>query len=288
MHPFELKIIDFMKTVGKTSVKVDDLLLKPASKDVDYFLQKIYEDDPNRPFTIRMSNIGRPLCQLQMEMNKAEAVDDDWNLPLKFMYGAVIEGLTVSVLKHSGIKVLEEQTPVALDIGGIKVKGTLDLVLEDDAVWDIKSASEYSYRNKFASYESLKEQDDFGYLGQLFGYAKAANKKPGGFIVINKSSAEVKVCSIPEQYQEDSDACLTKIAENIKVLTSNGKFQRQFEDKPETFKKRFTGNKVLESPCTFCRYKYACWPKLQHLPSLMSAAYEKPYKYYTEITNENK
>lgn len=287
MHQYELKIMDFMKSAGNSVLDVTKLPLTPAPSDVEYYLRKIYEDDPNRPFTIRMSNIGKPLCQLQMEKNKASAVDNDWNLPLKFMYGAIIEGLTVSVLKHSGINVEEEQTKVMLEVKDGKnsftcVSGTLDLVV-DGRVWDIKSASEYSYREKFSSYEALKEQDTFGYLCQIYGYAKARDLPPGGFIVVNKTTGEIKCLEVPQDYFAEQERCLQIIENNVRVLVYDEKFKRCFSDKDETFRKNLTGNKILVSPCTYCSFKYACWPDLKYLPNLNSTAYEKPYVYYTRV-----
>lgn len=280
-HEYELKIMDFMRTVSKTSSSVDDMLLKPATKDIEHFIRKLYEDDPNRPFSLRMSSIGRPLCQLQMEKAKAGKVEDDWNFPLRMMYGGVIEGLTVSVLRHSGIRIDEEQTHVKLSLGFVDIPGTLDIVL-DGRVWDIKSASPYSFANKFQSYESLTESDDFGYVPQLYGYSKARDLPPGGWIVVDKSSGVIKVLPVPNSYEQDMAKSLQLIENNARVLLDEtSEFRRQFEDKPETFKKRLTGSRVLESPCIFCKFRYSCWPTLQHLPSASSTAYDKPYKYYT-------
>jgi hypothetical protein len=287
MHPIELKIMDFMKTVSSTVVDIEKFPLKPSAGDVEYFLRKIYEDDPARPFNIRMSNIGRPLCQLQMEQRNAPKIEDDWNLPLKFMYGAIIEGLTMSILRHSGVKIDAEQKPVLLYILGwdLEIKGTLDVII-DNKVYDIKSASSYSFKEKFSSYESLKEQDTFGYIPQLFGYSKAADKEPGGFIVVDKSSGDIKIVEVSSNWEEEQEASLKLIEDNVNILLSGAEFKRCFTDKDEKFKKKLTGNKVLASPCTYCKFRYECWPGLKHLPSQLSEAYDKPMKYYTRV-NEN-
>lgn len=290
MNTYQLKIIEFMRHAASASLDTSKMALKPVQSDVEYYLKKMYENDPNRPFSIRMSTIGKPLCQLQMEQAKAKgdkiyAVDDDWFLPLRFMYGAVIEGLAVSTIRHSGIKIDAEQLAVELNVGDIVVPGTLDLVI-DGKVWDIKSASPYSFENKFASYDTLKEQDIFGYLCQLYGYSKAANLKPGGFIVIDKSSGEIKWLEVPENYEEEQARCLKTISDNVIVLTTDSTFKRQFQDKDETYRKKLTGNRVLNYPCTYCKFRYACWPGLQNLPVKDSTAYNKPMRYYTKITND--
>lgn len=294
MHKIELDVINFMKTVSTQSLDTTNMLLKPAEKDIQHFLKKMYEENPNRPFSLRLSAIGRPLCMQQMHRNKEQGVDDDWNFPLRMMYGGVIEGLAVSILRHAGVKIQEEQTNVKLQVvikdtdihprhrDIYSVPGTLDLVI-DEEVWDVKSASPYSYEEKFMSYETVKQNDDFGYLPQLYGYAAARGKKPGGWIVIDKSSGEMKVITVPVTWEEEQKASLDLIKNNVKILVSNAEFKRCYEDKDEKFKKRLTGNKILQSPCTFCKYKYKCWPEVKHLPDVNSKAFDKPYKYYTVL-----
>lgn len=274
-----------MREVASKSTKVDDLLLKPAQKDIEHYIRKLYEDDPNKPFTIRMSSISRPLCMLQMEKAKAQRVEDDWNLPLRFMFGGVIEGLAVSLLRHAGVKIDEEQTHVKLPIAGIVINGTLDLVI-DGKVWDIKSASPHSFNEKFASYEALKEGDVFGYLGQLYGYSAARGLPPGGWIVIDKSSGNVKVVEVPSDYTEEMARCLKIIEDNVTILVQDKEFKRCFEDIDEKFKKQLTGNKMLGTTCGYCPFRYSCWPSLQYLPVTNSTAFNKPYRYYTKITSD--
>jgi hypothetical protein len=299
MHPYELKIISFMKEIGAKSIPLDEALIKPAQKDVEHYLRKLYEEDPNRPFSLRLSAIGRPLCMQQMHKNKAPALDDEWNFPLKMAYGGMVEGLVVTLIKHAGIKIDEEQTNVQLIVDceykepityylvqkQIRIPGTLDLVL-DGRVWDVKSASEQSFKTKFSSYEALKADDTFGYIAQLYGYSKARELPPGGWIVVDKSTADIKFVPVPDNYEDDMVQSLTLIRNNVKVLLSNAEFRRCFEDTDEKFRKKFTGNRVLQSPCTYCKFKYSCWEGLQYLPVDNSTAFDKPYKYYTKHENK--
>lgn len=311
MHPYELKIMEYMQTVATQSVAMSDDFFKPVLKDIEYYSRKMFEDDPKRPFTLRLSAIGKPLCQQQMEQSKATAVEDEWNHPLRMFFGGVIEATTVAILRHAGLKIQSEQGAVKLrvpvkvvcDVGFVWddprilwddvakenytfIPGTYDLEL-DDGIWDVKSASSYSFKEKFASYESLAADDTFGYLPQLYGYAKAKGKKPGGWFVIDKSSGIIKVISVPDNWQEESERCLKLIETNTYDLLRNAPFKRCFTDKDETFKKRFTGNKVLDFVCTYCKFRYSCWKGLQYLPSKESKSFDPPYKYYTQITTES-
>lgn len=283
MHPYEMKIMDFMQKVATQSVVLPDELLQPAVRDITHYLKKMMEEDPNKGFTLRMSNIGRPLCQLKMARDEAPALQDEWNNPLRMFFGGVIEATAICVLKASGINIEEEQTPVGVIISGREIKGTLDLVI-DGKVWDVKSASAYMFEHKFASYKSLKENDEFGYLAQMFGYAKARGIPAGGWIVVDKSSGIIKVIEIPaEDHDEEMERQLTVIRKAVTAIMTREEFARCFSDLDEKFKKRYTGNKYLESPCIFCKYRYGCWPGLQYLPNPSSTAFEKTYRHYTVI-----
>ena len=201
------------------------------------------------------------------------------------MYGGIIEGLTVSIIRHAGIKIDEEQTHVILPVNGVDIPGTLDIVL-DGKVWDIKSASSYAFKEKFTSYEALAAQDTFGYLCQLYGYSKARGLPPGGWIVIDKSSGCIKVLPVPDNWQPEMDRCLSIIENNVKILSTKEEFKRCFEALDEKFQKRFTGNKILGTECSFCKYRYSCWPELKYLPNPNSKAYERTYRYYTQINTQ--
>ena len=85
----------------------------------------------------------------------------------------------------------------------------------NDAVDDIKSASDWSYRNKFDSFDTVSADDAFGYVGQLAGYAKAVGKKAGGWWVVNKANGSFKY--VPAD-NIDVDKEVAKLEENVKKL----------------------------------------------------------------------
>lgn len=282
MHPYEIKILEYMQQVATRSLPVDANFFDPIRRDMEHYYRKMVEDDYSRGFSIRMSSIGRPLCQQQMEKAQADAVEDEANHPLRMLFGGVVEAITVSTVRNAGINIEEEQTAVSLPMAGITVSGTLDLVI-DGAVWDVKSASPHAFMTKFASYQALKADDPFGYILQLYGYAKARGVKPGGWLIMDKSSGILKVMPVPEDYHQDMDNSLATMERNVTALLNNEAFMRCFNDVPETFKKRPTGNRVLVPPCSYCKFKYSCWPGLQHLPQVESKSFDPPYKYYTEM-----
>jgi hypothetical protein len=167
---------------------------------------------------------------------------------------------------------------VTLVAGEHTIYGTPDLSTEG-AVDDVKSASPWSYTNKFVDYQTLHNNDSFGYVGQLAGYAKAMGIKPGGWWVINKANGEFKYVAAEGI---DLDAEVKKIEQKADKLKENT-FERCYEAIPETYRKKETGNLVLGRECSWCSYRYKCWEGLQEKPSLVSKAANPPMVSYVKI-----
>ena len=149
----------------------------------------------------------------------------------------------------------------------------------DGALDDVKSASDWSYRNKFESYETLSKSDPFGYVGQLAGYAKATGKKVGGWWVVNKANGNIKY--VPASGL-DLDVELDKIQKTVDTVNKN-EFERCFHPVPETFRGKPSGHKILNDNCKFCDFRFECYPEMQELPSKVSQARVKPIVSYIEI-----
>jgi len=225
-----------------------------------------------------MSNIGRPSCQLWFEKNKPEtALPKPTTFVMNMMIGDIVEAVFKAVLREANVK-FEDTDNVTLELDeNTKISGSYDLVM-NDSVDDIKSASDWSYKYKFDSYESLHSGDSFGYVGQLAGYAKALGKKAGGWWVLNKANGLFKYV----RAHIDMDKELDKIKKNIKA-TESKELVRCFEPEPETFRGKETGNIVLNKNCTFCSYRNACWENLIELPAQMSKAKEPKMVQYVSL-----
>ena len=281
-HPSEIALHQYLEdaTNGKSSMSAKTIA--GIKKDIGEALNRQFGKRTKcRKFQLRMSNIGRPSCQLWFEKNQPEKSDP---LPTTFvmnmMLGDIVEAVFKGLMKEAKIK-FEDSDKVYLNVADEKVSGTYDLVL-DDAVDDIKSASDWSYRNKFESFDTLSSDDAFGYVGQLAGYAKALGKKAGGWWVVNKANGSFKY--VPAE-NIDVDNEVKKLEENVKVVKSNV-FKRCYESEEETFRGKPTGNRVLSKTCSFCRYKHSCWENLQELPSLLSKAKDPKIVSYVSIRKE--
>ena len=280
-HPAEIALHQYLEdaTNGKSSMSAKTIAT--IKKDIGDALKRQFgAKTKRREFHIRMSNIGRPTCQLWFEKNMPEKADP---LPTTFvmnmMLGDIVEAVFKGIMTEAKVK-FENSDRVSLDIADTKVSGTYDLVL-DDAVDDIKSASDWSYRNKFESFDTLAEEDPFGQVGQLAGYAKALGKKAGGWWVVNKANGSFKY--VPAD-GIDLEKEVEKLKKNVNTVNNNT-FKRCYEPVEETFRSKPTGNTVLSKTCSFCRYRKACWENLQEIPSLVSKAKEPKMVSYVNIGN---
>ena len=281
-HPSEIALHQYLDdaTNGKSSMSAKTIA--GIKKDIGEALKRQFGSrTKRRKFQLRMSNVGRPTCQLWFEKNQPEKSHP---LPTTFvmnmMLGDIVEAVFKGLMREAKVK-FDDSDKVFLNIGNQKVSGTYDLVL-NDAVDDIKSASDWSYRNKFESFDTVSADDAFGYVGQLAGYAKAVGKKAGGWWVVNKANGSFK--SVPAD-NIDVDKEVAKLEENVKKVESN-KFERCYDSEEETFRGKPTGNRVLSKTCSFCRYKHACWETLQELPSLVSQAKDPKIVSYVSIRKE--
>lgn len=275
-HPAELTLHQYMTDAVRGESAMTEETIQQVSTDVADALRRQFGSGKKRgDFRIRMSNVGRPTCQLWYEKNKPEvAIPMPTNFMMNMMIGDIVEAVFKGLLKEAGVK-YNDSEKVTLNLGTTSINGSYDIVI-NDAVDDIKSASDWSYRNKFESYNTLAAGDGFGYVGQLAGYAKASGKRAGGWWVVNKANGHFKY--VPATGL-DMDAELAKIENTVKTVKEN-KFERCFEPVPETFRGKPTGNKVLNNGCKFCSYRFDCWDSLTERPAVKSQAKNPPTVSY--------
>ena len=275
-HPAELTLHQYMTDAVRGDSAMTEETIQQVSTDVANALRNQFGSGKKRgDFKIRMSNVGRPTCQLWYEKNKPEvAIPMPTNFMMNMMIGDIVEAVFKGLLKEAGVK-YNDSEKVTLNLSTASINGSYDIVI-NDAVDDIKSASDWSYRNKFESYDTLAAGDGFGYVGQLAGYAKASGKRAGGWWVVNKANGHFKY--VPATGL-DMDAELAKIENTVKTVKEN-KFERCFEPVPETFRGKPTGNKVLNNGCKFCSYRFDCWDSLTERPAVKSQAKNPPTVSY--------
>ena len=283
----EVQVKNFLSQATRGEVTLPPSVLEEFAQDCREALEKQFSRDPQ--WRIRMSGLGRPLCQ-QVHGRDGKEEEMTYNAIMRFLIGDLVECAVMAILKGAGVKITEAQGRCQLDVGGETVQGTLDLVIDDpvdgEKVWDVKSASPYSYTQKFAKgYDNIKEDDPFGYVMQGHLYAESKGMDFGGWIVVDKSSGEIQFVQAPDDQKDDRVEYIAKAGSVVEALMSNFKHKKppmEPEDECFTFKgeKIYTGNKLLNKNCTFCGYRKHCWPKAEQHGKVTSKAKNKPLAWY--------
>ena len=274
-------VLDRLSNDEFNLLKVEDRWINEAGEAFKDALRRQLTDADKNEFRLRMSNVGRPLCQLQMEAGGATPSRKPYNFKMMMMIGDAVEAITDVILKIAGANITGGKDQVELEVAGTTVKGTDDIEI-DNQVYDIKSCSPWAFTNKWSQgYEHMKNHDDFGYVGQLIGYAHAKNKEPGGWIVVCKSTGKVAVVECAPSIQEQSSV-LKNIKHNVTAVTSGAEFQRCFSLEDDKWRGKPTGLKRLCKTCEFCSFLATCWPDAEFKAHPKSDAKNPPRYWYVE------
>jgi hypothetical protein len=203
---------------------------------------------------LRFSSLGRPDRQLWYMANQAEGEGEQFSgkTLLKFLYGDVIEQLLLLLVKEAGHEVGQEQEELEVD----GVKGHIDAVI-DGVTTDVKSASPQGY-TKFAR-GTLFEDDPFGYIGQISGYASIVTPETGGaFLAFDKVHGDICVLRVGPTITNDFSVS-KRVAHLREVIASPRAPKRCYADEADGK----SGNRKLGTQCSYCAFKQQCWPDLR-------------------------
>ena len=276
------RVFAYLEKASSDKSTMSDDIVEEAGEYFKKCLKRQFNPE-ERKFKLRPSNLGKPLCQLQMEAQGAERQPHDSTFKMRMILGDAVEAIFKAVLKASGID-FEDSERVDIKIGDHDLSGETDLYL-DDKVDDIKSCSAWAYRHKFSSIDNMKAHDTFGYIPQLVMYSQGANKDVGGWWAINKATGEITYLDL-EITEKDKTELLKGVEDKINIIKNNDPFKRCFDEVDETFRGKKTGNKHLHKICSMCEYKKACWGDLKYRPQPASKAQNPPWFYYTSLNEE--
>jgi len=261
----------------------DGTPLPLTEEDIDNTLSGIKEalmswaapSERNKDFTLRMSNIGKPIRQLWYEKRDPDGRGSvNGPTQIKFLYGHVLEEIVLMLVRMAKYKVTDEQKEVEVD----GILGHMDCKIEGEVV-DIKSASNFAFK-KFEQ-GRLAQDDPFGYLGQLAGYEAAEGTENGGFLVINKESGELCMHR-PEDL--DKPNINTKINNTISALNVDTPPELCYNPIPDGKK----GNLKLPKGCSWCKYKFECHKDSNNGKGLRVFKYANSLSYLTHVESEPK
>lgn len=277
-HPAELAIYSFLDKALKGEANVSSSIADTVAEDVKKAVIRQFSGKRDG-FRLRMSNLGKKKCQLWFEKNHPESKEAfPPHFLINMLLGDIVEAVFKGLMRASNVE-FEDSGVATLKTKHREIKGEYDMIL-DNKIDDIKSASGWSYMNKFEDITTLKKGDTFGYIAQLVAYAKATEKGLGGWWVVNKNTGQFKYV---EAENIDTDEEMAKIEDTIAYIDNDEPFERCYTDQPEAYYSKLSGNRKLGIECGFCDFKHSCWDNLQALPSKVSKAKEPPIVYYTHV-----
>ena len=243
-----------MKTINTVVRDVYNLML---TQEVEGDLQKVADTigkevseavvtalTPREKQThLRMSGIGRCERAQWYQYKGYDAEEIEGQVYLTFLTGHIMEAVLLGLVELAGHTVTNKQEKHTLE----GINGSQDCHIDGELV-DVKTASAWSYDNKFAE-DGIKD-DSFGYIKQLSAYGKSENKDEAYFLAFNKNKSTLKLCK--QELEKDIDTYIVDLKEKMEL------------DKPPmrvanatTFEK--SGKERLSMTCSFCGFKEHCY-----------------------------
>jgi len=251
-----------VKTIDTLSADIETILQEgffPSEENIELMGENIKEllrtrfsdyKTKGEPKTLRMSNLGKGSRSLYYDLKETDPYKDPYSAQtrVKFFIGDLLEQLFIFFIKEAGHTINSEQ--LELEIDG--VLGHPDGVV-DGIPLDIKTASTYSFNDKFAKGNLLnkKESDSFGYVGQISAYAQALGATEAAFLAIDKQHGDWCVLKVEDIDMIDVPA---KIAEVRHSLDNDEVPERCYD--PIVHK---NGNVEISKNCFWCRHKHTCF-----------------------------
>jgi hypothetical protein len=221
-----------------------------------------------------MSNLGRPDRQLWYQLRSEEAPEEfQPHTLLKFLIGDIWEATILFLAEAAGHEVTHQQEEIELN----GVKGHIDALI-DGTVVDVKSASTHAFK-KFRD-GTLSDDDPFGYLEQIAGYATAFDTG-GAFLAGDKQNGHIALLEISKEDIKALDIP-SRIDHLKEVLQGDTIPERCYEPEPHGK----SGNMKLGVNCSYCPFKQTCWADANNGIGLRTFLYSSGPVHLTEVTKE--
>lgn len=280
------QVQNFLQKALTEEVEIKEEDIEKFGEACKKALRRQFINKKRKEFSLYASNIGKPYCQLWMEVNSVEGNSPDYSMKMKGIFGDLIEALALVIMKSAGLNINSDLKKGEVELeDNIKLRGIPDVEI-DDKIWDIKSASPFSFINIFGDrggFKKIADEDTFGYLTQGFLYEEMSSKPFAGWVVINKSTGEWEFVETPIESSKYKQQAIEKATVNYRKIRDKEPFARDFEDKPEYFNRKPTGNRILGTACGFCKFKQKCWPGVEYKASLNSKSKNPGWYWYTHI-----
>ena len=277
------KIKTWLKRYNRGEVFFSEEVIAQVLKSTeDRFSQRRSDE-----FRLRMSNMGKPICQLQNEkMCTPRNYVNEYQRMYTFMAGDTGEQWLIAVMTMAGVNIEGTAIKTKLEIDGELIRGEADVII-DGKVWDIKTMSHKGYMKyvDWGGFKNVEEDDPFGYITQGFLYGKALGMPFGGWIIVSKSTGDIAVAEVPvdhDTYQKKSWVEANWTVGTIRDTETPDQIVK-LKTEEEVFKKKKTGNTKLCKTCSYCDFKETCWPDRITAPQAFSEAKSPAMVEYTEL-----
>jgi hypothetical protein len=218
---------------------------------------------PRKDKVLYASEIGKA-CVRQLAYERDTTIEKEplkGDVLYKFLYGNIIEELTLQLARSAGHKVEGEQMEINTDIDGTdgwKVRGRADAVIDGQMV-DVKSASGFAF-NKYTKSGVTEQNDSFGYREQLTYYN--VNNPPTGhkkaaFLFVSKDMGKLAIVPIDDLSEPVMVTARDK-ANALQEWTDTGELPERIAgaEVPEGA----SGNMKLCTNCSYCGFNKTCFP----------------------------
>ena len=136
---------NFLAQACKGPVSMSDDIVEEFGELCKTALRKQFTEEREKKFRIRMTNAGRPICQLQMEKlhEDSDFEEMSYNSKLRNMFGDIIEIIVYAMMKSANVNIESYQKKVKYKVHDeLEMSGSTDVEI-DGKVYDIKSASHF-------------------------------------------------------------------------------------------------------------------------------------------------
>ena len=112
-----LKIQDYLSKASRGETELSPVLQEEFAELCKQAVDKQL-NSPDRSFKIRMSGLGRPLCQQILEKQGTKE-ERDYNSVFRFLYGDIVELILMTIMKQAGVNIVSSQESVELKKGAV-------------------------------------------------------------------------------------------------------------------------------------------------------------------------
>ncbi len=181
---------------GKGDVTIPQHIMEDYLNGCKEALENIFANRKSSG-KIRVSDLGKDREHLKEVLAGRRPTQKlDYHNHLIFWRGYVFEALTEALLELALEEPPQKQKKLLIKVdapsgNSTEVRGTLDIVA-GGRVWDVKTANDRSYAEKFKSSTVLAENDGYNYLIQGQAYSEGSGYPFEGWLVINVNSCQMK------------------------------------------------------------------------------------------------